>query len=87
MAIVKGIDVDKAVERSGGHNREWTTQDEIRFLSKLGKHGKIKPKKPSRLEYLILYLQASESRMNWDKIDVHAVLDYVEFEIDKIKGV
>lgn len=52
----------------------WTTQDEIRFLRRLGTHRASRIHGPSRQVLLRRYLRAARYRQEWGAVDKLAVM-------------
>ena len=63
-------------------NNEWTTEDEIRFITT------THPKGMTKLQFLLNYKEASTHRTNWDKIKTKKLFKALEVLIkNETKGV
>ena len=88
MIEVKKEKIDEILEKAEKKDSptSWSTEQEVKFIKRLGLHSKSRHKKPTKLEYLLLYLDTISRRVHWGTIDKMVILDVIESEIDAMQG-
>lgn len=61
----------------------WTTQDELEFLMKvgMGRYGVRRIVKPARREILVRYRAHMPQRKHWGRIDPAVIKTYLDMEL------